>query len=121
MIRKLPLYDFNSFKFIDIYFMAQNMVYFGEGFSCALEKNLFSLVEFSAIANYVKLVDSVTPTFYSFTNLLSTLGKLSLVVASRGYSLLQCVDFPLLWLFLSWSTGSGYTGFSSCSSQVKQL
>ena len=49
MIRKLPLCDFNSFKFVGIYFMAQNMVYFGEGFSCALEKNLFSLVEFSAL------------------------------------------------------------------------
>ena len=39
--------------------------------------------------------------------------RLSLVAASRGYSLLQCAGFSLQWLLL-WSTGSRHTGFSSC-------
>ena len=40
--------------------------------------------------------------------------RLSLVVASGGYSLLQCTGFSLRWLLLLWSTGSRYTGFRSC-------
>ena len=39
---------------------------------------------------------------------------LSPVVASGGYSSLQCVGFSLQWLLLLWSTGSRCTGFSSC-------
>ena len=39
---------------------------------------------------------------------------LSLVVASGGYSSLQCVGFSLLWLLLLQSTGSRHAGFSSC-------
>ena len=39
---------------------------------------------------------------------------LSLVVASRGYSSLQCAGFSLRWLLLLWSTGSRRMGFSSC-------
>ena len=38
---------------------------------------------------------------------------LSLVVASRGYSWLQCVSFSLRWLVLFQSTGSRHVGFSS--------
>ena len=40
--------------------------------------------------------------------------ELSLVAASGGHSLLQCVDL-LQWLLL-WSTGSRQAGFSSCGS-----
>ena len=40
--------------------------------------------------------------------------ELSLVAASGGYSLLQCVGFSLQWLLLLQSTGSRRTGFSSC-------
>ena len=40
--------------------------------------------------------------------------RLSLVVASGGYSSLQCTGFSLRWLLLLWSTGSRHTGFSSC-------
>ena len=40
---------------------------------------------------------------------------LSLVAASGGYSLLQCVGFSLQWLLLLQSTGSRCVGFSSCS------
>ena len=39
---------------------------------------------------------------------------LSLVVASRGYSSLQCVGFSLQWLLLLQSTGSRQVGFSNC-------
>ena len=46
---------------------------------------------------------------------------LSLVVASGGYSLLQCVGFSLQWLLLLRSTGSRCTGFSSCSTWAQQL
>ena len=46
---------------------------------------------------------------------------LSLVVASGGYSLLQCVGFSLRWLLLLWSTGSRRVGFSSCGSQAQYL
>ena len=39
---------------------------------------------------------------------------LSVVVASRGYSLLWCAGFSLLWLLMLQSTGSRHTDFSSC-------
>ena len=45
--------------------------------------------------------------------------RLSLVVASRGYSSLQCVGFSLQWLLLLWSTGSRHVGFSSCGEQAQ--
>ena len=47
--------------------------------------------------------------------------RLSLVTESRGHSLLWCTGFSLLWLLLLHSTGSGHTGFSSCSMQTQQL
>ena len=37
----------------------------------------------------------------------------------RGYSLLQCTDFSLWWLFLLRSTGSWSVGFSSCGTQAQ--
>ena len=46
---------------------------------------------------------------------------LSLVVASGGYSLLQCVGFSLQWLLLLRSTGSRRMGFSSCGTRAQQL
>ena len=39
---------------------------------------------------------------------------LSLVAASRGYSLLRCEGFSLQWLLLLQSTGSRRAGFNSC-------
>ena len=39
---------------------------------------------------------------------------LSLVAASGGYSLFQRAGFSLWWLPLLWSTGSRFSGFSSC-------
>ena len=42
--------------------------------------------------------------------------RLSLVVASGGYSSLWWASFSLWWLLLLWSTGSRRTGFSSCGS-----
>ena len=39
---------------------------------------------------------------------------LSLVAASRGYSLLWCAGFSLQWLFLLQRMGSRHAGFSSC-------
>ena len=45
----------------------------------------------------------------------------SLVAASWGYSLLQCVGFSLWWLLSLWSRGSRRAGFSSCSTQAQQL
>ena len=44
--------------------------------------------------------------------------RLSLVVASRDYSSLQCVGFSLRWLLLLWSAGSRCVGFSSCGSRA---
>ena len=44
--------------------------------------------------------------------------RLSLVAASRGYSLLWCADFSVQWLLL-WSTGSRRLGFSSCNTQAQ--
>ena len=43
------------------------------------------------------------------------LRRLSLVAASGGYSLLQCMDFSLWCLFLFQSPDSRNRGFSSCS------
>ena len=43
---------------------------------------------------------------------------LSLVVASRGYSSLQCTGFSLQWLLLLRSMGSRRAGFSSCGSRA---
>ena len=46
--------------------------------------------------------------------------RLSLVVVSGGYSLLQCSGFSLRWLLL-WSSGSRCAGFSSCGAQASLL
>ena len=43
---------------------------------------------------------------------------LSLVVASRDYSLLQCMGFSSRWLLLLWNTGSRRVGFSGCGSRA---
>ena len=40
--------------------------------------------------------------------------RLSLVAASRAYSLMRCVGFSLPWLLLLRSMGSSCMGFSSC-------
>ena len=42
--------------------------------------------------------------------------RLSLVVASGGYSLLWCAGFSVQWRLLLRSTGSRHEGFSSCGS-----
>ena len=47
--------------------------------------------------------------------------RLSLVVASGGYSSLWCAGFSLLWPLLLWSTGSRHAGFSSCGTWAQQL
>ena len=47
--------------------------------------------------------------------------RLSLVVASGGYSLLRCAGFSLLCLLLLRSTGSRRAGFSSCGTWAQQL
>ena len=46
---------------------------------------------------------------------------LSLVMASGGYSSLQCAGFSLQQLLLLRSTGSRHTGFSSCGTRDQQL
>ena len=59
--------------------------------------------------------------------------RLSLVLASRGYSSLWCMGFSLQWLLLLWSmgsrltglllllqsTGAGHEGFSSCGTRAQ--
>ena len=45
--------------------------------------------------------------------------RLSLVVASRGYSSLRCVGFSLQWFLLLRSTGSRRAGFSNCGMQAQ--
>ena len=47
--------------------------------------------------------------------------RLSLVVASRGYSSLWYAVFSLWWLLLLRSMGSRHAGFSSCSTWAQQL
>ena len=47
--------------------------------------------------------------------------RLSLVVASGGYSSLRCAGFSLRWLLLLWSMGSRRAGFSSCGTRAQQL
>ena len=46
---------------------------------------------------------------------------LSLVVASGGYSSLQCTGFSLQWLLLLQSVSSRLVGFSSCGMWAQQL
>ena len=43
---------------------------------------------------------------------------LSLVEASRSYSLVSCADFSLWWFLLLHSMGSRARGLSSCGSQI---
>ena len=47
--------------------------------------------------------------------------RLSLAVASGGYSSLWCAGFSLRWLLLLQSTGSRLVGFSSCSTWAQWL
>ena len=44
---------------------------------------------------------------------------LSLVVASGGYSSLQCAGFSLRWLLLLRSMSSRHAGFSSCGTRAQ--
>ena len=46
---------------------------------------------------------------------------LSLVVVSRGYSLLRCVGFSLRWLFFVAEHSSRRVGSSSCGTWAQQL
>ena len=41
--------------------------------------------------------------------------RLSLVVVSRGYSLLWYAGFSLKWLLLLWGTGYSHAGFCNCN------
>ena len=41
IVTKYVFYDLNSFKFVEVCFMAQKMMYLGECF-CAVEKNVYS-------------------------------------------------------------------------------
>ena len=45
--------------------------------------------------------------------------RLSLVVASGGYSSLWCAGFSLQWLLLLWNMGSRRVGFSSCGTWAR--
>ena len=58
--------------------------------------------------------------YYLFTYFwicwVSVAHRLSLVAASRGYSLLWCTGFSLWWRLLLWSMGFRHMGFSSCGS-----
>ena len=45
--------------------------------------------------------------------------RLSLAVASGGYSSLRCAGFSLSWLLSLQSTGSGCQGFSSCGTWAR--
>ena len=59
--------------------------------------------------------------FFFFFNLVSVARRLSLVAASRGYSLLQCAGFSLQRLLLLRNTGSRCIGFNSCSTRAQWL
>ena len=50
----------------------------------------------------------------------TALHGLSLIVVSRGYTLLWCVVFSLQGPLLLWSWGSRHVGFRSCSTQAQQ-
>ena len=56
--------------------------------------------------------------FFYFNYFFVAVCGLSLVAASRGYSLLQCAGFSLPWLLLLRSMGSREEGFSSCGAQA---
>ena len=45
----------------------------------------------------------------------SSLLRVSVIVASAGYSSLWCTGFSLWWLLLLWSLGSQCPGFSNCT------
>ena len=47
--------------------------------------------------------------------------RLSLVVASGGYSSLPCLVFSFWWLILLQSMGSRHAGFGSCGARAQQL
>ena len=52
--------------------------------------------------------------FYFWLRWVFAACRLSLVAASRGYSLLPCTGFSLPWLLLLQSTGSKGVGFNNC-------
>ena len=74
---------------------------------------------FLSIVGFAKILFRIFFFFFFFgcTGSLLLHG-LSLVAASRGYSLLWCTGFSLRWLLLLWSTGSRHMGFSSCGFQA---
>ena len=76
----------------------------------------FSLFVFKIIINmYVLLFIYL---FFGYVGSFVAARRLSLVVVSRGYSLLWCPGFSLRWLLL-WSMGSRCAGFSSCGTRFQ--
>ena len=69
----------------------------------------------SVMSQMARFLSSFLPSFPpSVRSFLVAVRRLSLVSASRGYSLLRCVGFSLRWLLLLRSMGSRRAGFSSC-------
>ena len=75
------------------------------------------LSSFHAVANHIHSTsNTISCVVLSFVFVAAR--ELSLVAASGGYSLLQCVGFLLWWLLLLRSTGSRHADFSSCGSRT---
>ena len=61
------LYDFNAFKFVSVFSMAQNVVYFVHLRMCIL-----LLLEFSTNVNSNKLINNIVQIYYILTDFLLT-------------------------------------------------
>ncbi|CAM9478822.1 unnamed protein product [Rangifer tarandus platyrhynchus] len=79
--------------------------------SCSLTFFLFPFI----FKNCYLFIFGCTVSLVAFILHKFWLRRLSLVAASGGYSLLQCMGFSLWWLFLFQSPDSRNRGFSSCS------
>ena len=86
--------------------------------------NIFILMIIIKILWVWKIFQNTTSSFLFFKKIFGCVGSvaargLSLVAASRGYSLLRCTGSSLWWLLLLRSTGSRCVGFSSCGMRAQ--
>ena len=96
----MPFGHFRSFTFVDICFMAQEVVHFSDCFLCSWKLYLMLLLSV-AFYNWLKLVDSVVPLFYILIDFMSSF---SVSYTEKSFEVSN-YNFRVLYFFLSvWSS-----------------
>ena len=92
-------------------------------FSQTSDQTIFLLVHDILFLSYVRLINKCLNIFFNFWLywVFTAAHGLSLVEASKGHSLLQCVGFSLWVLLCCRAWALGRAGFRDCSTQAQQM